>query len=227
MSIAEKLTTLAQNQQKVYDAGKQAEYDRFWDSYQDNGARTDYVHAFSRKWKDDAFRPKYTMKPLTMDYMFVNTEITNLKDKLDAQGVTLDTSECKSFLQSFMSARIKHIPTLDLRSSQTMANTFSSGCRAVTIDKLIVSETTPFVLSTFQAALYLQNITVEGTIGKSIELYWSPLTKNSIESVINALSTTASGLTASFSKDAVSRGFDDDGWNTLVAKRPNWTIILA
>ena len=33
MSIAEKLTTIAENEQKVYDAGQKSEYDRFWDSY--------------------------------------------------------------------------------------------------------------------------------------------------------------------------------------------------
>ena len=40
MSIAEKLTTVAENVPKVYEAGKKAEYDAFWDKYQNNGKRT-------------------------------------------------------------------------------------------------------------------------------------------------------------------------------------------
>ena len=31
MSIADKLITIAENEQKVYHAGKQAEYNKFWD----------------------------------------------------------------------------------------------------------------------------------------------------------------------------------------------------
>ena len=34
MSIADKLTTIAENEQKVYDAGAKSEHDKFWDSYQ-------------------------------------------------------------------------------------------------------------------------------------------------------------------------------------------------
>ena len=37
MSIEEKIETIAKNVPEVYEAGKQAEYDRFWDEYQENG----------------------------------------------------------------------------------------------------------------------------------------------------------------------------------------------
>ena len=37
MSIAEKLTAIAENVPKVYEAGQKSEYDRFWDAYQNNG----------------------------------------------------------------------------------------------------------------------------------------------------------------------------------------------
>ena len=46
MSIAEKLNAVAENEKKVYDAGKQAEYNDFWDVYQQNGKRTNYNQAF-------------------------------------------------------------------------------------------------------------------------------------------------------------------------------------
>lgn len=60
MSIAEKLTTVAENQQRVYDAGKQAEYDRFWDAYQQNGTRGSYSYAFGGvAWTDETLKPKY------------------------------------------------------------------------------------------------------------------------------------------------------------------------
>ena len=39
MSIAEKLITIAENEERVYESGKKAAYDRFWDVYQQNGNR--------------------------------------------------------------------------------------------------------------------------------------------------------------------------------------------
>ena len=59
MSIAENLTTIAKNQQKVFDAGVKSEYDRFWDNYQKNGEPMSYAMAFGSKWDDITFKPKY------------------------------------------------------------------------------------------------------------------------------------------------------------------------
>lgn len=208
----------------AYAQGVQAEYDRFWDAFQQNGNRTDYSQAFVRAWTDEIFRPKYHIKPTNMSGMFQYSAITDLKDKLETLGVTLDTSNCTTLIQAFQYAYITHIPTIDARASTNMTYTFGSGCKVVTIDKLIVSESTPLSSNTFSTARDLQNITVEGTIGSAIDLHWSPLTKVSIESVVTALSQTATGLTASFNTAAVEAAFTTDEWNALVASRSNWTI---
>ena len=78
MSIAEKLVTVAENQQKVFDAGKKAEYDRFWDAFQDYGNRTVYTNAFCYDgWNDEIYNPKYTIRPTSCNTMFANnTKIT-------------------------------------------------------------------------------------------------------------------------------------------------------
>lgn len=57
MSIAEKFETIAD---AVYEKGKQAEYERFWDSYQENGNKRFYGYAFAY-WNDEVFKPKYTI----------------------------------------------------------------------------------------------------------------------------------------------------------------------
>ena len=65
MTIADKLQTIAENEQKIYDKGKQDEYDRFWDLYQDYGNRRSYRHAFAGYgWTVDTFKPKYKMTPI-------------------------------------------------------------------------------------------------------------------------------------------------------------------
>ena len=65
MSIAEKLTEIAENVPKVYEAGKQAEYDRFWDSLQNSGNRTHYQYGFAGiGWNPTTLNPKYKVAPL-------------------------------------------------------------------------------------------------------------------------------------------------------------------
>ena len=64
MSIAEKLTTIAENEIQVYEAGKQAEYDRLWDALQQKGSRTHYAYAFAYTgWSEEIFNPKYPITP--------------------------------------------------------------------------------------------------------------------------------------------------------------------
>lgn len=251
MSIAEKLQIIAENEKKVYDAGyakgkseggdtdaayqqgiadgRQAEYDRFWDTYQQNGQRTNYEHAFKGVgWTDKIFKPKYDIIPNSYgaSAMFQYSEITNLKQLLLDAGVRLDTSNCVFLLQTFQDCEITHIPEIDARKATNTSYMVGSQCKVVTIDKLLVSETTP-LSSTFIQSDYLENIVFEGTIGQSVDLHWSPLTKASIESVIAALSDTASGMTASFKQSAVNGAFPSEEWLALVAAKPNWTITLA
>lgn len=252
MSIAEKLQTVAENQQKVYDAGyaagqaagggggdteaaynegftdgKQAEYDRFWDTFQQKGNAINYGYAFGYDtWTDELFKPKYDIiiKAHYGGGMFAFSKITDLKDKLEAQGVKLDLSEATAVDYLFRHSKIVHIPELDLRKATSMLYAFGDSAEVVTIDKLIVSETTNFANTTFNTANWLQNITFEGTIGVSVNFQWSPLTRQSIESVMAALSTTKTGQTATFQKAAVEAAFTTEEWEALKATRSNWTI---
>ena len=85
----------------------------------------------------------------------------------------------------------------------------------------------------------LEEVRIEGTIGQNgLDLRWSTkLSRASIESIINALSDTTSGLSITLSLAAVNRAFayvenGDDGsinqpWLDLVASKPNWAINLV
>lgn len=198
MSIAEKLTTIAENEQKVYEAGQKAEYDRFWDAFQKNGNRKDYRGAFSgdeTDFNDENFKPKYDIVPNNLHTAFhYNYGITDLVASLDKAGVVLDTSNCDSLLQTFQGAATKHIPTIDASKSTNLGYTFGSNCGVETIDKFILSENTRQVGlggNTFMQARYLKNIVFEGVITESINLSWSPLTVDSMKSVISCLKNYA------------------------------------
>ena len=86
MSIAEKLTTIAENQQNVFDAGKKSEYDAFWDAYQQNGNRRNYAFAFSgQAWGCNAFKPKY---PIRFNDYNVNTRYAYRMFEWHGRGLT-------------------------------------------------------------------------------------------------------------------------------------------
>ena len=188
MTIAEKLTTIAENEQKVYDAGysagqadggynegfdagKQAEYNRFWDAYQANGTRTGYSNAFYN-WRKDAFNPKYpiwcrnsngansTFAYSYIQEILVDVEITNPYPNVWTNNANM---------------------------------TFYNADGLVTITKLILDESVSFP-NTFYNCKALQNITIEGVIGNNINLSYSPLlTHGSLMSIINHLQIKTSG----------------------------------
>lgn len=78
MTFKEKLLTIAGNVKKVFDAGKKAEYNAFWDAYQQSGQRWNYSYAFaSELWDDTTFNPKYSIGTgwdLNLNYTFMNNK---------------------------------------------------------------------------------------------------------------------------------------------------------
>lgn len=63
MTEAEKVLLLKQDFDDVYEAGKKAEYDAFWDMFQNNGSRTTYTWTFGNANIVGELHPKYEIKP--------------------------------------------------------------------------------------------------------------------------------------------------------------------
>lgn len=200
MSIAEKLTTVAENQQRVHDAGKQAEYDAFWDGYLDNGQANKFEYYFAgRGWNDETFKPKYDLVlgiGYTGTYMFASCGVTDLKAALARCGKTLDTSKSGFLGSLFMSSSITHIPTIDMSNATYSGGTalvFSSP-NIVSIDKVIFSESTDVQSNTFNAQ-NLESVMFDGVIGKSglSVQNCTKLSHDSLMSLLNTLQTKTSG----------------------------------
>lgn len=232
MSIAEKLQTIAENEQRVYDAGyakgqaeggdttaaydegfeagKKAEYDAFWDALQHNGDGTvDYRYKFWY-WTDDAYNPKYPIysTKASMTNCFGNARIKNTRVAVDCTGTT------------------------------NIDGLFSWASFLTTIPLLKVAEHNTFSTSIFYGAGSLEDVTIEGYFGVSVNIQHSTkLSKASITSIINALSPTTSGLTVTLSTVAVNKAFEtsegaNDGvesaeWKTLKETKSNWNIGYA
>lgn len=243
MSIADKLTTIAENVQKVYEAGRKDEYDAFWDTYPVEQYDMSYAFAgFS--WDSEKFRPKVNLKPTRATRMFTVFDYRKHKPPLDfvdwtsKTGLSIDFGNCTNLNQIFSQANISRIGTLDIRKSTDNYGIFSENRVIHTIEKLKVTEKSPFA-STFYNTTELENLIIEGTIGQNgfAVAQSTKLSEKSIKSIINALSTTTSGLTVTLSKTAVNNAFEtsegaNDGstsqeWSALEATKTNWTISLA
>ena len=246
-SIAEKLQIIAENEQKVYNAGYEkgkaeggSYYDDFWDAFQNNGTRTDYGGAFSNGWNDEAFNPKYDLIISSAGSMFRNSGITQLAKKLKDKGLKFDTSQLTGAgaVQMFQSAKIKDVPVVDLSNVTYQSHTFSYS-NIETIERVILGDKVTSVGSPFVYMIYLKHCIFDGVLAFSgLDLKDSKLLdKESITSLINILSTTTSGLSVTLSLTAVNKAFEtsegaNNGststeWQTLENSKQNWTINLS
>lgn len=141
-----------------FEAGKQAEYDSFWNNVQENGTRTRYNYAFAGDgWTDATFTPKYPFGAIShATYMFGYSLITEVKQTLDFSTIA------NNLANTFTGSKIK---TLRLKLSETVgANNMFMSCAD------------------------LVNLEIEGRIGKNgFNFQWSPLSHDSLMSIINAL----------------------------------------
>lgn len=214
-------------------------YDTFWDAYQEDGTRKNYEFAFARNgWNDITFFPKYDIKTqgaYTVTSMFQSCYVTDIAQRLEKAGVTLDTSGAGYFIQTFQSSRSKRWPTISMENATSAQRSFSTA-ECETIDLLIANENCVWS-NTFNSTNKLKNITFDGAIGNTIDIHWSPLTRQSIESLLSHLSNGSTEKTATISLTAVNNAFETsegaaDGstseeWAALIATKPNWTISLA
>lgn len=236
-SVVEGINEQFENIISGTDTGGKSYYDAFWDAYQKNGKQTSYKSAFAGTcWTTELFKPKYDIIPngtQTSYMMFYQSNIEgDLVELLKASGVTLDTSKVNGWVSyDFSNSKFTRLGKIDYSRANTLASAFSASKNLHTIDELIVGASTSFN-GAFNECPALENLKISGTIGQNgLNFKDSPkLSKASITSVMNALSTTTSGLAVTFSQTAVETAFgstDSAEWTDLKDTRPDWIIVLA
>lgn len=220
-------------------AGRQAEYDAFWDAAQNFGKRRDYALGLSgAMFTAETFKPKYPIRPTTAANAFAYWGQYGYPTSLiDFRNIVLDLSECTNVTNMFMGNRqVVAIGVMDCRACGiSYQNIFSNARNLEIVEKFILKDGLNFN-SAFDNCLALHTINFEGTIGRSINFQWSPLSRESIISVVYALSDSANGQTATFNRSAVNTAFEtsegaadgstSEAWLSLVATKSNWTISL-
>lgn len=238
MSISDKLTAIAENEQKVYDAGRMLGQSDIWDMVQNFGNRTNYGCAFDR-WSGKNFNPKYPMQPTSCESMF-NFFASGDAETVDLRGVDLDTSKSTSFSYMCNGGKVSAFGAIDTTSASEIKNVFYNARDLHTVEVFILKEDGSQAAGSnvFRNCGELVNIVIQGKWGKSISAQYSTkLSKDSIFSFVNALLDTATEQTLTLSKTAVNKAFETsedakDGstsaeWSALVATKPNWTISLV
>lgn len=150
---------IANNMQKVYDAGYEAYHKAWWDTYTAENTRGSYVNAFEYSgWTDKTFDPPYQLKPTNLQAAFAFSKITKLSKS------QIDTSLTTEFYRCFQQSG-KEIEELSLESAERTEGMFrDSTCH--TIHKMIFNaEGTTVLTSLFQSSRALKHVhEVEGLI---------------------------------------------------------------
>ena len=247
MTIGEKIERARADIDAVYNSGtekgKQEEYDKFWDAYQQNGKRTDYKMGFSGYgWTEAVFYPKYDIVVKNSTSMFQQCAfVGNLKERLEECGVELRI-ETAGVSNTFVDCGyVTELPLIDLSRANYIATTFSNMQRLVTLPLILPTANQVNWNNTFHSCKALTNLTLTGKIyertGVALNLSWSKLlSKASIINVIECLDTSVVNQYITLSQTAVNNAFETssgaaDGstsaeWNALIATRANWTINL-
>lgn len=221
MSMAEKLTTIAENEQKVYEAGQKSEYDRFWDEHQKNGKRTIYAGAFAG-WKGENFKPKYKITPsgaTVAQYMFYafNRNQTGDEDQemfdMSPYQHMLDFSKITNQAGMFADANIKNL-YCDFSSCKSL-NTAFQGINVSNLENITlkVTSTTTSFTSWFSNRRNITQLffTDDSEITASVPFGdCSKLTYESIQSIKNALGVVTSAKTLTLHADAKAKLSESD-----------------
>lgn len=241
MSIAEKLITVAENDQIITEAvateadliaeiksmvdnlpeagGGDSYYDTFWDAYQQNGNLTNYYGAFyGAGWTDETFKPKYTPMPGGGE-MFHNSGITKLENGI------VDFSKLGDGYMVFRGCpNLVRLPRLDF-SSMTMSSWLFGQCpKLEEIECIVVNETLTSNTNLFWGCSALKEVRFEGVIGQAMTLQWSNLLSNdSVQSIIDHLKdlTGATAQTLTLHAD-VGAKLTQTQKDAIAAK--NWNV---
>lgn len=202
---------------EVYDAGKQAEYDAFWDAFQDYGNRTDYYRAFyGAYWTEKCFKLKYPIVASNIIGAFAYNSILDFKQHCLDNNITIDLTQCTSCDEAliysestsvpdsfgntpnstvyqrmfYANRKLKALPQMK-SNKVTNFNRMCDGCWYLeTVEEIDVSSAT-ITTNIFWACDRLKEIRFVGEIPISISFQHSPLSIASLKSIITHLKNYA------------------------------------
>ena len=176
-----------------------ANVDEFWDVFQQNGKRTNYNYAFhtgdeasSTPWTDETFKPKYNIRPTSAQRAFYRLQVTDVAKVFEDRGIVFDTSQCTDTGYLFAkNSKAVHLPTLDLSLTRTISGLAFQSYQLEKIDKIIWGDKITTATNPFGSCRTLAEFESEGTLAISVSFKDSPLTVETMKSLISCLKNYA------------------------------------
>jgi hypothetical protein len=224
MSIAEKLTAIAENEQKVFDAGKKAERIEMWSAVQDGGLRENYTQCFASAFNEENFYPVFDFNVKSCQYMFRSFAFYgDLDQRLKDCGVVLNTANISNANGMFDSASsVTKLPHLVLTLPLVLSLTFRGMLALKSLEVTLGRETG--YSDTFRTCTALENLLVHGTIGQNgFKVSDSTkLTHDSLMSIINCLEAKTEGTwTVTLGATNLAKLTDAE---KAIATQKGWTL---
>jgi hypothetical protein len=189
-----------------------------WNKITNNNTRTFYTYAY-REMPDGCFDPPFAVKPRNAEGMFQSSKITKITTE------QLDLSECGNFPAGFANCySLREVGIVDLRKNGNNALIFNNTDSLHTVEKVILKDEGQNLGNAFFCARALANIEIEGKISETVYFGYSPLTHESLMSIINALkdySGTTSTYTLTLHADAKARLSDAE---KAIITQKGWTL---
>ena len=209
----------------AFEAGQKAEYDRFWDAFQDNGNRTVYDYAF-RDWAGcEEIKPKYPIRTKGLYNTFFRCfKLKQLPKEIYPIDGSFDICYA-AFAQCYELEKIEFDMPIKTTNLSGMSSIFSQCYKLVSIGKITVDGLPYDFTSTFYMCNALENVTFGGTIAGNLSFYHSPkLSLDSVQSAIDAMQdrTGTTSLTLTLHKD-VGEKLTEEQKAAITAK--NWILV--
>ncbi len=227
MDIAEKTSLLKQDFDDVYDAGKMAGRNDFWEAFLPKGKSPNHYEFYGDSWNEKTFTPKYDLVLTNTSSVFQGLGVRDLATHLEEIGIKIDCSQSTgTFAYCFSGSYTRTLPALDFSKAKSLNQTFTYMSNLVEFEELKLGDdgmttfTTPFL-----GCSKLEKLIVKGVIGQNISFSdCSKLTYESLMSIINALyNYSGSGTTHTLTlhADAKARLSDSE---KVIATQKGWTI---
>lgn len=216
-----------------FEEGKEAEKREQWDA-KIAGLQKGWTYGFAGKGVNDETFTPYTDIRINSGYNIMNlfafVGITDLKGIMERYGVSFDLTLGASAMNLFSNAKCTRIPKLPMGSTTNINTAFDACTDLVSIDEIYAPEITSCT-NAFRNCTSLEELRITSEIKiNGLDLHWSPLSKESIESIVEHLSSTMSGLTVTFNASKIAEIDSAEGgnwWENLKNTRQNWTFALA
>lgn len=230
MNIAEKTLQLKQDFDDVYEGGKKAESDAFWDIIQNYGNRTHYNSAFAR-WSSEYIRPRYKVVAKDANGIASMFDSCSKLKKVEAEYFDFSqkstgTNNNVGYYYTFANCSVlEEIEDVGLIPQHNYYYAFSHCYNLHSIAKMGVDANTKYQ-NTFQRCDNLVNLTLDGTIGQNgFDIHWSTkLTHDSLMSIIDALedkSGTGTTWTITLGTDNLAKLTDAE---KAIATQKGWSF---